>query len=175
VLISASAIGYYGYDRGEEALTEDTKRGDGFSPTVADWEDATPGRAGGRGWCGRTGIVQSPRRDTSAVPAAVLAGLGGRLGSGQQWLSWIGIDDLVDVYHRGCGTPTCPGRYALLPEPARNVDYTRQLAHVLHRPGCCGTPFGPRFYSAAGCAGTRVRQSTGARRGCSRLITIPRP
>jgi hypothetical protein len=151
VLISASAIGYYGYDRGEEALTEDSERGDGFlADVVADWEDATAPaeQAGTRVVRVRTGIVQSPAGGTLRLFRPLFsAGLGGRLGSGQQWLSWIGIDDLVDVYHRGLWDTDLSGPVnAVAPEPARNVDYTRTLAHVLHRPALLPVPpLGPRL------------------------------
>jgi uncharacterized protein (TIGR01777 family) len=150
VLISASAIGFYGYDRGEEALTEDSERGDGFlADVVADWEDATAPaeQAGTRVVRVRTGIVQSPAGGTLRLFRPLFsAGLGGRLGSGQQWLSWIGIDDLVDVYHRGLWDTDLSGPVnAVAPEPARNVDYTRTLAHVLHRPALLPVPpLGPR-------------------------------
>ena len=104
VLVSASAIGYYGYDRGDDILTEDSDRGDGFlADVVADWEAATApaGQAGVRVAQVRTGIVQSPRGGTLKLMRPLFsAGLGGRLGNGRQWLSWIGIDDLVDIYHR---------------------------------------------------------------------------
>jgi uncharacterized protein (TIGR01777 family) len=151
VLICASAIGYYGYDRGDEALTEDSDRGDGFlADVVADWEDATAaaGRAGVRVVQVRTGIVQSPRGGTLKLMRPLFsAGLGGRLGSGRQWLSWIGIDDLVDVYHRALWDTALSGPVnAVAPQPVRNAEYTRTLAHVLHRPAVLPVPsLGPRL------------------------------
>jgi NAD dependent epimerase/dehydratase family enzyme len=74
-----------------------------------------------------------------------LAGLGGRLGSGRQWLSWIAIDDLVDVYHRALFDSSLTGPLnAVAPEPVRNAEYTSVLAHVLHRPAILSVPsFGP--------------------------------
>jgi len=95
----------------------------------------------------RTGIVQSPAGGTLRLFRPLFsAGLGGRLGTGQQWLSWIGIDDLVDVYHRGLWDTDLSGPVnAVAPEPARNVDYTRTLARVLHRPALLPVPpLGPR-------------------------------
>jgi uncharacterized protein len=151
VLISASAIGYYGYDRGDETLTEDSERGDGFlADVVADWEDATaPAReAGVRVVNVRTGIVQSPRGGTLKLMRPLFtAGLGGRIGDGQQWLSWIGIDDLVDVYHRALWDTALSGPVnAVAPQPVRNTEYTRTLAHVLHRPAVLPVPpLGPRL------------------------------
>ncbi len=151
VLISASAIGYYGYDRGDETLTEESERGDGFlADVVADWEDATaPAReAGVRVVNVRTGIVQSPRGGTLKLMRPLFsAGLGGRLGDGRQWLSWIGIDDLVDVYHRALWDTALSGPVnAVAPQPVRNTEYTRTLAHVLHRPAVLPVPpLGPRL------------------------------
>ena len=151
VLISASAIGYYGYDRGDETLTEDSDRGDGFlADVVADWEDATAPaeQAGVRVVRVRTGIVQSPRGGTLRLMRPLFsAGLGGRLGDGRQWLSWIGIDDMVDVYHRALWDTALSGAVnAVAPQPVRNAEYTRTLAHVLRRPALLPVPpLGPRL------------------------------
>ena len=151
LLISASAIGYYGYDRGDEILTEDSDRGEGFlADVVAEWEEATApaGRAGARVVLVRTGIVQSPRGGTLRLLRPLFsAGLGGRIGDGRQWLSWIGIDDLVDIYSRGLWDTTLSGPVnAVAPEPVRNVDYTRTLARVLRRPAVLPVPpLGPQL------------------------------
>jgi uncharacterized protein (TIGR01777 family) len=151
LLICASAIGYYGYDRGDEILTEDSDRGEGFlADVVAEWEQATApaGRAGVRVVLVRTGIVQSPRGGTLRLLRPLFsAGLGGRIGDGGQWLSWIGIDDLVDTYYRGLWDSTLSGPVnAVAPEPVRNVDYIRTLAHVLRRPAVLPVPpLGPRL------------------------------
>jgi hypothetical protein len=70
------------------------------------------------------------------------AGLGGRLGSGRQWLSWIGIDDLVDVYHRALWDDRLVGPVnAVAPQPVQNNEYTKALAGVLHRPALLPVPF----------------------------------
>ena len=145
VFISASAIGYYGYDRGDETLTEDSDRGEGFlADVVAEWEDATAPaeQAGARAVRVRTGIVQSPRGATLKLMRPLFAaGLGGRLGDGRQWLSWIGIDDLVDVYHRALWDTTMSGPVnAVAPQPVRNSEYTRTLARVLRRPAVLPVP-----------------------------------
>jgi uncharacterized protein (TIGR01777 family) len=151
VLISASAIGYYGYHRGDETLTEDSDRGDGFlADVVADWEEATtPARQEGvRVVQLRTGIVQSPAGGTLKLMRPLFsAGLGGRLGDGRQWLSWIGIDDLVDAYHRALWDATLSGPVnAVAPQPVRNSEYTVTLARVLHRPAVLPVPsLGPRL------------------------------
>lgn len=151
VLICASAVGYYGYDRGDQILTEDSERGEGFlADAVADWEDAlTPAeQAGIRVVRIRTGIVQSPHGGTLRLLRPLFAaGLGGRVGDGQQWLPWIGIDDLVDIYHRGLWDTGLSGPVnAVAPEPVRNVEYTRTLGHVLNRPTLLPVPaLGPRM------------------------------
>ncbi|ORA09570.1 TIGR01777 family oxidoreductase [Mycobacterium arosiense] len=154
-LISASAIGYYGYDRGDEILTEDSDRGDGFlADVVTGWEEATaPAQlAGVRVVRVRTGIVQSPAGGTLKLMRPLFgAGLGGRLADGRQWLSWIGIDDLVDVYHRALWDTTLSGPLnAVAPQPVRNRDYTATLASVLNRPAVLPVPsLGPRLLLGA--------------------------
>lgn len=155
VMICASAIGFYGYDRGDEPLTEDSDRGDGFlADVVAVWEQATAPaeQAGARVVRVCTGIVQSPRGGTLRLLYPLFAaGLGGRLGDGKQWLSWIGIDDLLDIYHRGLWDTTLSGPVnAVAATPARNIDYTRTLAAVLHRPAVVPVPrLGPRLLLGA--------------------------
>ncbi len=151
VFVCASAIGFYGYDRGNERLEENAAPGSGFlAEVVADWEVATePAQAGGlRVVAVRTGIVQTPRGGTlQLLHPLFAAGLGGRLGSGRQWLSWIDLDDLLDVYHRALADPAISGPVnAVAPEPVRNEEYTRVLAAVLHRPALLPVPdFGPKL------------------------------
>jgi len=151
VLVAASAIGYYGPDRGDELLTEDSPRGAGFlAGLVTDWEAASdPARdAGIRVAQIRTGIVQSPRGGTLRLlwPLAE-AGAAGRLGSGQQWLSWIGIDDLTDIYYRALVDDRLAGPVnATAPDPVRNARYAHVLGRVLHRPVQLPIPaIGPRL------------------------------
>ena len=146
VFVTASAIGYYGFDRGDDVLTEHSARGDGFlADVVADWEAATaPAEdVGLRVVAVRTGIVQAARGGTLRLLRPLFAaGLGGRLGSGRQWLSWIGIDDLVDVYHRALWDDRLVGPVnAVAPQPVRNNEYTKALAGVLHRPALLPVPF----------------------------------
>lgn len=149
--ISASAIGYYGYDCGDTVLDEDSPRGEGFlADVVADWEQATaPAAAAGlRVVLVRTGIVQSAAGGTLRLLRPLFAaGLGGRLGSGRQWLSWIGIDDLLDVYYRALYDERLTGPVnAVAPNPVRNTEYTAALASTLHRPALLPVPsFGPRL------------------------------
>jgi uncharacterized protein (TIGR01777 family) len=155
VFVSASAIGFYGYDRGDTELTEDSSRGEGFlADVVSDWESATApaAEAGLRVVQVRTGIVQAARGGTLALLKPLFSvGLGGKLGSGRQWLSWIGIDDLTDIYHRALYDQRLSGPVnAVGPDPVRNVDYTAALAQVQHRPAVLRVPsFGPRLLLGA--------------------------
>ncbi|MFD6161203.1 TIGR01777 family oxidoreductase [Nocardia sp. NPDC060256] len=145
--VSASAVGYYGYDRGDERLPEDASRGDGFLADVVDaWEAAADAAPGVRVVKVRTGIVQSPRGGTLRLLRPLFAtGLGGRIGDGEQWLSWIGIDDLVDIYYRALWDSAVSGPVnAVAPQPVRNSEYTHTLAGVLRRPALVPVPeFGP--------------------------------
>jgi uncharacterized protein (TIGR01777 family) len=90
----------------------------------------------------RTGIVQSPRGGTLRLFYPLFeAGLGGRAGSGRQWLSWIGIDDLSDIYLRALVDAGLSGPVnAVAPAPVRNIDYARTLAAVLRRPAVLPVP-----------------------------------
>jgi uncharacterized protein (TIGR01777 family) len=151
VFVSASAIGFYGYDRGTVELDENSGRGGGFlADVVADWEAATePAAAAGvRVVNIRTGVVQSAAGGTLRLLRPLFAaGLGGRLGSGAQWLSWIGLDDLLDVYHRALYDERLAGPVnAVAPAPVTNADYTAALGRVLHRPTLLPVPSsGPRL------------------------------
>ncbi len=153
--VTASAVGIYGADRGDEVLTERSERGDGFlADVVADWERATSAAvdAGVRVVHIRTGIVQSPQGGTLRLLRPLFAvGLGGRLGSGEQWVPWIGIDDLVDVYYRAILDSQLSGPVnAVAPHPVRNREYTATLARVLHRPAVLPVPgLGPRLLLGA--------------------------
>jgi hypothetical protein len=147
--VSASAVGFYGPDRGDEELTESSKRGEGFlADLVADWEEAA--RTGSGSGCRvvsvRTGIVQSPKGGALRLQRALFeTGLGGRLGDGRAWTPWIGIDDMVDVYLRALLDESLEGPLnAVAPGLVRNDEYTRTLARVLHRPAVVPVPrFGP--------------------------------
>ncbi|WP_433566585.1 TIGR01777 family oxidoreductase [Nocardia sp. CA-151230] len=154
VFVSASAIGYYGADRGEKILTESSSRGSGFlADVVSDWEAAALTAADRiRVATIRTGIVQSPRGGTLRLLRPLFsAGLGGRIGDGRQWLSWIGIDDLLDIYHRALWNETLTGPVnAVAPTPVRNADFTATLARVVRRPAVLPIPeFGPRLLLGA--------------------------
>ena len=150
VLVSASAVGYYG-DRGEEVLTEESGPGTGFLVDVVEaWEDAASPAvdAGIRVALARTGLVLSPGGGALGrlLPLARL-GLAGPLGSGRQWWPWITLDDHVRallhlIDQDGLSGPVNLGS----PEPARNLDLTRALGRALHRPTLVPAPaFGLRL------------------------------
>lgn len=153
VFVSSSAVGIYGADRGDELLGEDSPPGDGFlAGVVRDWERAA--REGGpmRRVQVRTGIVQSPRGGALRLQRPLFAaGLGGRLGSGEQWLPWIAIDDLVDVFHRALVDPRLSGPVnAVAPHPVRQREYAAALGRALHRPALVPTPaLGPTLLLGA--------------------------
>jgi hypothetical protein len=144
VLISASAVGIYG-DRGDESLDESSAEGAGFLAEVAHaWEGATiPARnAGVRVVHLRNGLVLDARGGALA-PLLTLTrlGLGGPLGSGRQWWSWIALDDVLGLVLHAFGESRVSGAFnATAPEPARQVDFARTLARVLGRPAVIPAP-----------------------------------
>ncbi|WP_436793040.1 TIGR01777 family oxidoreductase [Actinospongicola halichondriae] len=149
VLLSGSAIGFYG-DRGDEELTEDSTPGDGFlSELCVAWEAATgPAEAAGiRTAHLRTGIVLSA--DGGALAKMLLPfklGIGGRLGSGQQWMSWISIDDHVRAMTHLLTAEVHGPVDLTAPEPARNIEFTKALGRELGRPTILPIPrIGPRL------------------------------
>ncbi len=149
--VVASAIGFYGAERGDEKLTEKSARGDDFlSDVVAEWEAATSpaSEAGIRVAMIRTGIVQSARGGSLKIYRPLFAaGLGGKIADGNQWVSWIDIDDLVGIYHRAIFDSRLTGPVnAVAPNPVRNAEYARILAKVLRRPAIVPVPaLGPRM------------------------------
>ncbi len=165
VLVAASAVGFYGADRGDEELSEESTRGAGFlAALVADWEAAAqPARdAGVRVVHVRTGIVQSAQGGSLRLLRPLFAaGLGGPVGGGAQWVSWIAIDDLVDVFGRALVDPRLVGPVnAVAPHPVHNREYATTLAHVLRRPSLVPVPaFGPRVLFGAEGASELVQAS----------------
>ena len=153
--VTASAVGIYGPDRGDEILTEHSDRGDGFlADVVGAWEDAIApaATAGIRTVQVRTGVVQTPRGGVLRLMYPLFAaGLGGPLGDGAQWLAWIGIDDLLDVYLRAVTDPALAGPVnAVAPHQVRNAEYARTLGRVLGRPAVLAVPaIGPRLLLGA--------------------------
>lgn len=148
VLISASAIGIYG-DRGEELLVEQSPLRTGpdayFVEQVGHaWEAATEPaeRAGIRVARTRFGLVLTPAGGAlAAMLPAFKAGVGGRMGNGEQWMSWIGIDDVLGALHHIVLTESLRGPVNLTaPGAVRNSEFAQVLADVLHRPSVLPAP-----------------------------------
>ncbi|RMF39358.1 MAG: TIGR01777 family protein [Planctomycetota bacterium] len=143
-LLCASAIGYYG-DRGDEMLDEQSPPGRGFLAQVGiDWEAAAAPavEAGIRVVHLRLGMVLSPDGGALAMMLPIFRlGLGGRLGSGRQFWSWIAIDDVVSAIGFAMERPDLDGPVNVVaPQPVRNIEFTRTLAGVLHRPALLPAP-----------------------------------
>jgi len=144
VLLSASAVGYYG-EQGEEVVTEDTKPVPGFTHDLcAAWEaEARKAEALGTRVCFvRTGVVLD--RDGGALAKMLPAfklGLGGRLASGQHWFPWIHRDDMVSIYLWLLERSASRAAYnASAPNPVTNAEFTRALAAALGRPAIFPMP-----------------------------------
>ncbi|MBI2957229.1 MAG: TIGR01777 family protein [Chloroflexi bacterium] len=136
-LISASAIGYYG-DRGEEDLDESSAPGDDFLASVCiGWEEEAR-KAEGLGLRTvqiRTAPVLGHGGMLSKIEPIYRLGLGGPLGDGKQWFSWIHLDDLVAIYVRAVESQDLSGPVnASSPHPVRNREFSRTLASVMRRP-----------------------------------------
>jgi uncharacterized protein (TIGR01777 family) len=150
VLVCASGAHYYG-DRGDEVLTEASSGGRGFlADVVRQWEAAAdPARAAGlRVVHLRTGPVQDAAG--AGLPKQALMfrlGVGGRFGSGRQWLSWIALDDITGAYLHALTREDLAGPVnAVAPNPVTNAEFTATLARVLHRPAVVHVPaFAPRL------------------------------
>lgn len=137
-MISASAIGCYG-DRGEEVLTEQSARGTGFLADVCrEWEGATEAasKAGVRVAMPRIGLVLDSQGGALAKMLPVFRlGVAGKIGSGQQWWSWISLDDVVRVFEFALVNDLVNGPInTVAPEPVTNEQFTRTLGRVLRRP-----------------------------------------
>ena len=144
VLISASAVGYYG-SRGDEILTESSPPADDFLGKLAiEWERAAKQaeQLGVRVVILRVGPVLG--RDGGALKPMLVPfrlGVGGKIGSGKQWMPWIHRDDLVELVSFALATPELRGPVnATAPNPVRNVDFTSELAHAIHRPAIFPVP-----------------------------------
>jgi uncharacterized protein (TIGR01777 family) len=144
VLASASAVGYYG-DRGDQPLTEADGPGTGFlADVVRQWEDAAAAAAaaGIRVARLRSGVVLTDKGgalDKQLLPFKM--GLGGRVGSGEQYLSWISLDDEVAAIGHVLTTPSIDGPVNLTaPGPVTNAEFTRALGKVLGRPTVLPVP-----------------------------------
>jgi len=149
VLLSGSAIGYYG-DRADTQLTETSAPGDDFlADVVVAWEAATAEAedAGIRVAHLRTGIVLSPKGGVlqKLLPLYKL-GLGGKLGSGRQYMSWVSIDDEIGIIAWLLANDVSGPVNLTGPDPVTNHDFTKALGAVLHRPTFLAVPsFGPKL------------------------------
>ncbi len=144
VLICSSAIGYYG-DRGEEVLTERSSPGTGFLPEVCvEWEAAAKQAmdAGIRTVLMRTGVVLSPKGGAlGKMLTPFKLGVGGRIGSGRQWMSWIDVEDMVGAIHFMLQSDSIRGSVNMVaPSPVTNAEFTKTLASVLSRPAIFPVP-----------------------------------
>jgi uncharacterized protein (TIGR01777 family) len=144
VLITASAVGYYG-DRGDEVLTEDSAPGKDFlAQLCVDWEKEAirAHEFGVRGVRIRIGIVLG--RDGGALKQMLMPfriGIGGRLGNGRQWMPWIHVDDLLRLFVFAAENTAIEGALnGSSPEPVTNAEFTRHLARALHRPAIFPVP-----------------------------------
>lgn len=149
-LISASAIGYYG-SRGDELLTEDSTPGDDFlSGVCVEWENATAHAVekGIRVVNTRFGIILDSQGGALAkMLTPFRMGVGGKVGSGKQWMSWIALDDVVGAIEHVLTTETVKGAANFVaPNPVRNAEFTKTLGGVLSRPTIFPIPaFGVRM------------------------------
>jgi uncharacterized protein len=144
VLVSASAVGYYG-DRGDERLVEDSPAGGDFlAELCVAWEAAALAAAahGLRVCVLRTGVVldRSGGALAKMLPAFRL-GVGGAVAGGRQFISWIALEDLVDLYLAALEDARFIGPFnATAPEPVRNAEFSRALGRALHRPARLPVP-----------------------------------
>jgi len=144
VLVSASAVGYYG-DRGDEELDETSPPGRGFLAEVCtEWErEALAAETLGiRVVCVRIGIVLARNGGALArMLAPFKMGAGGRLGSGKQWMPWIHVDDVAGLLLHASRTAAVRGAInAVSPHPATNAGFTKALGHAVHRPAFLPVP-----------------------------------
>lgn len=164
-LVAASAIGFYGHERGDEVLSESSTPGEGFlADVVQAWEAASAGAVGGGGSEGiadgehkrvvqvRTGVVLSGRGGLLPVFKGLFSvGLGGSFANRSPWLSWIGIDDLTDIYITAILDDTIQGVVnAVAPNPVTNADFSTAIGQVMNRPSFMPIPaIGPRLILGA--------------------------
>jgi uncharacterized protein len=144
IFVCSSAIGYYG-DRGDEVLSEESAAGSDFLADVCrEWEAATQAAslAGIRTVQIRTGVVLSPKGGALAkMLTPFKMGVGGRIGSGRQWMSWIDVQDLVGAIHHILKTDLLQGPVNMVaPKPVTNTEFTKTLASVLSRPAILPMP-----------------------------------
>jgi uncharacterized protein len=144
ILVSASAIGFYG-SREDEILTENSAKGVGFLPEVCDaWEmeSEKAEEFGARVVMPRIGVVLT--KDGGALEKMLTPfkfGVGGRIGGGKQWMSWIAIEDMLQIIHFALENEKLRGVVnAVAPNPVTNAEFTKTFAKVLHRPAILPVP-----------------------------------
>lgn len=150
VFIAASAIGFYG-NRGDEELTESSPPGTDFlAQLTADWEaeSARAAELGARVVILRFGVILA--KHGGALPRMALPfrlGVGGKIASGRQWISWVTLEDVVSIIRFALETNLVSGpANAVSPNPVRNAEFANALGRVLHRPAIFPTPsFALRF------------------------------
>lgn len=142
-LINASAIGFYG-DTGDRITDETSPNGTGLlAETCRAWENAAAPAvvAGVRVVLLRIGFVIGRGGAMKLIGPVFRAGLGGRLGSGRQWMSCVHVDDVAGMIHWAIREPSVSGPVnAVMPEPVTNADFTRSLASAVHRPAIFPAP-----------------------------------
>jgi uncharacterized protein len=145
IFVSASAVGFYGDHRKDEVLTEDSAKGVGFLAEVCDaWETESlkAEQFGARVVMPRIGVVLA--KDGGALEKMLTPfkfGVGGRIGSGKQWMSWISLDDLMRIIHFALENETLRGAVnATAPNPVTNEEFTATFGKVLHRPTILPVP-----------------------------------
>lgn len=143
-IVSASAIGYYG-NRGDEVLTEESKPGDDFLARLAlEWEaEAVKAEAMGMRVARlRFGIILA--KHGGALPQMMRPfkfGVGGRIGSGLQWMSWVALQDVVSVIRLALENRAVSGAVNVVaPQPVRNADFAQALGRAMHRPSIVPVP-----------------------------------
>jgi uncharacterized protein (TIGR01777 family) len=142
--VSASAIGIFG-DRGDEVLTDDSAPGRDFlAGLAAEWEaEAMNAQAlGMRVVCTRFGIILA--KNGGALPQMMKPfkfGVGGKIASGRQWMSWITLEDVIGVIRYALENAAVSGALNVVaPEPVRNAKFTTELARAMHRPAIFPVP-----------------------------------
>jgi uncharacterized protein (TIGR01777 family) len=144
IFIAASAIGFYG-NRGDEELTESSTPGTDFlAQLTRDWEaeSARAAELGARVVILRFGVILA--KEGGALPRMALPfrlGVGGKIGSGRQWISWVTLEEVVAIIRFGLETNLLSGpANAISPNPVRNAEFAATLGRVLRRPAIFPTP-----------------------------------
>jgi uncharacterized protein (TIGR01777 family) len=143
-LVSASAIGYYG-DRKEEVINEESQPGSDFLSEIAkEWESEAEKAEvlGIRVVCARFGVILAKEGGAlSQMARPFRFGVGGRIGSGQQWMSWVTLEEVVAILRFVLENGAARGPVNVVsPQPVRNAEFTKALASALHRPALFPAP-----------------------------------